>query len=250
MRKAIVFLVCAVSCFALVATSAIAQSKFGLDDIPALKNKKALNIIIETGDAHGKTIPAIEEFTKKTGVKVNVERVASSGVYGKENVELMAGTGFYDLVYVETSWTTEWSDYLFPLKDLANKYDPQKEAGLAKDLAYMSPSILVCGQAYGDQMVLPFYTFDMCMWIRQDVYDNPTEQANYKKKYGEVLAAPTTVDQLHKQAADHRYSGVWKEQLHIVSLRLLAWQSHRSSSVRLLRTIKRVRNDASLEGHD
>ena len=130
MRKGFAILVSALCLIALVASTAAAQAKFGLNDIPTIKNKKALNLIIETGDAHGKTIPAIEEFTKKTGVKVNVERVASSGVYGKENVELMAGTGFYDLVYVETAWTTEWSDYLQPLEDLAKKYDPKKEAGL------------------------------------------------------------------------------------------------------------------------
>ncbi len=200
-RRGIVILVAVICGLVLVATAAMAQAKFGLNDIPTLKNKRALNIVIETGDAHGKTIPAIEEFTKKTGVKVNVERVASSGVYGKENVELMAGTGFYDLVYVETSWTTEWSDYLYPLKDLANKYDPGKEAAMNKDLAFMSPSILVAGQAYGQQMVLPFYTFDMAMWIRQDVYDDSTEKANYKAKYGTELKAPTTVDDLHKQAA-------------------------------------------------
>jgi len=202
MRKGIVVLGCILLAFGLVTASGFAaDAKFGLNDIPNIANKKPLTLIIETGEAHGKTIPAIEEFTKKTGVKVNVERVASSGVYGKENVELTAGTGVYDLVYVETSWTTEWSDYLYKLKDLANKYDPGKEAAMMKDLAYMSPSILVCGQAYGDQMVLPFYTFDMCMWIRQDVYDDPTEKENYQKKFGSELKAPTTVDELHKQAA-------------------------------------------------
>src|SRR4030067_992807 len=112
MRKGFAILVSVLCLIALVASTAAAQAKFGLNDIPTIKNKKAMNLIIETGDAHGKTIPAIEEFTKKTGVKVNVERVASSGVYGKENGELLAGTGFYDLVYVEPAWTTELSDYL------------------------------------------------------------------------------------------------------------------------------------------
>jgi multiple sugar transport system substrate-binding protein len=199
MKRVMAILICLL--FGMVTVSSFAEeAKFGLNDIPKIENQRPLNLIIETGDAHGKTIPAIEAFTKKTGVKVNVERVASSGVYGKENVELMAGTGFYDLVYVETAWTTEWSDYLYKLKDLANKYDPGKEAAMMKDLAFMSPSILVCGQAYGEQMVLPFYTFDMAMWVRQDVYDDATEQANYKAKFGSDLKAPTTVAELHQQA--------------------------------------------------
>lgn len=182
-------------------SSAYAQSNFTLNDVPALKNKKPIHLILETGDGHSKALPIIEAFTKKTGVPVNVERVASSGVYGKENVELMAGTGHYDVVYVETSWTTEWSDLLYKLKDLANKVDPGKYAALEKEMANMSPSILATGQAYGNQMVLPFYTFDMAMWVRQDVFDDPTEKANFKTKYGYELAAAKTWDQLHDQAA-------------------------------------------------
>jgi multiple sugar transport system substrate-binding protein len=201
MKKTMSLLGFAMFLFVLVPVCVVAQdAKFGLNGIPDIANKKPLNIIIETGDAHGKTLPAIEAFAAKTGVKVNVERVASSGVYGKENVELMAGTGFYDLVYVETSWTTEWSDYLYKVKDLANKYDPGKEAALAKDLAYMSPSILACGQAYGDQMVLPFYTFDMAMWVRQDVFDDPTEKAEFKKKFGTELQPARTEAELMKLA--------------------------------------------------
>ncbi len=184
-----------------LASSAYAQSKFGLADVPTIKNKRPLHLIIESGEGHDKMGPAIDAFVKKTGVVVNVERVASSGVYGKENVELMAGTGHYDLVYVETSWTTEWSDLLFKVKDLANKYDPAKAAGLERDMSFMSPSILVTGQAYGNQMVLPFYTFDMAMWVRQDVFDDPTEKANFKAKYGYELAAAKTWEQLHDQAA-------------------------------------------------
>jgi multiple sugar transport system substrate-binding protein len=200
MRKAIALLSCALLILSVVAVSGFAaDSKFGLKDIPNIANKKPLNIIIETGEGHGKMLPAIEQFTKQTGIKVNVERVASSGVYAKENVELAAGTGFYDLVYVETSWTTEWSPYMFNLKQLADKYDPGKSASLLKDMANMSPSILVCGQAYGEQYVLPFYTFDMGMWVRQDVFDDATEKANFKKRYGYELAPAKEWHELFNQ---------------------------------------------------
>ncbi|CEP66981.1 Bacterial extracellular solute-binding, family 1 [Moorella glycerini] len=174
--------------------------RFGLDQIPEIRNKQPITMVLETGEGYSKMLPAIEKFTAKTGVKVNVERVASSGVYAKENVELKAGTGYYDLVYVETSWTTEWSDYLYKLNELADKYDPGGRQALQKELENMAPSILACGQAYGEQMVLPFYTFDMCMWVRQDVYDDPTEQANFKQKYGYDLKPPTNEKELRDQA--------------------------------------------------
>lgn len=188
---------------ALVSATVQAASggKFGLKDIPEIKNKQALNTMVETGQAWDKIMPYIKAFTKQTGIQVNVERVASPVVYSKENVELMGGTGYYDVVYVETAWTVEWSNYLYKLADLAAKYDPAGTAGLRKQLANFSPSILICGQAYGDQMVVPFYTYHMGMFIRQDVYDDPTEQKNFKAKYGYDLKAPITEKELQDQAA-------------------------------------------------
>jgi len=199
MRRLTAVMVCFFLVLGVAATLAQAQDVFGLKDIPKIKNKRALNAIVETGDVHSKLIPAIEEWSAQTGVKVNIERVASPVVYSKENVELVAGTGYYDVVYVETAWTTEWSAYLLKLKDLANKYDPGKVDAMMADLKYHSPSILICGQAYGEQMVLPFYTYHMGMFIRQDVFDDMTEKANFKKKYGYALAPATTEKQIYDQ---------------------------------------------------
>ncbi|MGQ9474313.1 MAG: ABC transporter substrate-binding protein, partial [Candidatus Caldatribacteriaceae bacterium] len=180
--------------------SGLAQEKFGLKNVPEIKNKKAINMIVETGAAWDKVIEYIKQFETATGVKVNIERVASPVVYSKENVELMAGTGYYDVVYVETSWTCEWSDYLWNLEELAAQYDPSGIEGFKEDIQNISPVLLRCGQAYGEQKVLPFYTYHMGMFIRQDVYDDPTEQANFKAKYGYDLKPPTTEKELYDQA--------------------------------------------------
>jgi multiple sugar transport system substrate-binding protein len=199
MRRGIAFLCCAL----LILSSGVvyAQAKFGLQDIPAIKNKKTLNTIVETGQVWDKIMPYIAEFTKKTGVKVNVERVASPVVYSKENVELMAGTGYYDVTYVETAWTCEWSPYHYRLYDLAKKWDPKGIEGFRSDIQNHSPSILICGQAFGNQMVLPFYTYHMGMFIRQDVFDDPTEKANFKAKYGYDLKPATKETELFDQGA-------------------------------------------------
>ncbi|MFQ6066990.1 MAG: extracellular solute-binding protein, partial [bacterium] len=163
-------------------------------------NKRPINTILETGETWDIILPYIDKFTEATGVKVNVERVASPVVYSKENVELIAETGAYDVVYVETAWTTEWSGFLYDLEELAAKWDPKGVAGLHEDLAFHSPSILIAGQAYGKQMVLPFYTYQMAMFIRQDVFNDPTEKANFKAKYGYDLKPPTTEAELYDQA--------------------------------------------------
>ncbi|MCD6574496.1 extracellular solute-binding protein [Candidatus Aerophobetes bacterium] len=186
-----------IASFSLVA---VAAEKFSLKDIPPIKNKRPINTVVETGAVWDKIMPYIEKFTEVTGVKVNVERVASPVVYSKENVELMAGTGYYDVVYVETSWTTEWAEYLYKLEDLAAKYDPKGVRGFWDDVQNHSPTILNCGKAYGEQMVLPFYTYHMGMFIRQDVYDNPIEKKNFAKKYGYELKPPTSWAEFYDQA--------------------------------------------------
>ena len=89
-------------------TEVTEEKKFGLEDIPEIKNKTAINTIVETGATFDKIVPYVQKFTEKTGVKVNVERVASPVVYSKENVELVAGTGVYDVAYVSNGWTNEW----------------------------------------------------------------------------------------------------------------------------------------------
>jgi len=166
--------------------------------VPEISNKADLNLIVETGGMFDAIVPYIEEFTTKTGVKVNVERVASPVVYSKLNVELVAGTGVYDLAYVETSWTNEWAEYLFDLRDLASQYDTVE--AFDADVVNHSPVILACGQAQGRQMVLPFYTYHMGMFIRQDIFDDPTEQAAFKEKYGYDLKAATKFSELRDQA--------------------------------------------------
>ena len=175
----------------------VEAKKFGLADVPKISNTAPLNLIVETGGVFDKIIPYIEKFTGQTGIKVNVERVASPVVYSKENVELVAGTGVYDLAYVETSWTNEWAQYLFDFRELAAQYDTVE--AFNADISNHSPVILACGQAQGKQMVLPFYTYHMSMFVRQDIFDDPTEQAAFKAKYGYDLKAATNFKELRDQ---------------------------------------------------
>ena len=70
-------LIAALVCLMLVMATGVGfaqDKKFGLEDIPEIQNKRALTLILETGEGYSKVLPAIERFTEKTGVKVNVER--------------------------------------------------------------------------------------------------------------------------------------------------------------------------------
>lgn len=178
----------------------VAEEKFGLDSIPEIENKNPINMILETGGFADIILPFVERFSEKTGITVNVERIASPVVYSKENIELVAETGVYDVAYVETSWTSEWAKYLYDLRELATQFDPGGVEAFEADIENHSPITLQCGTAYGKQMVLPFYMYDMALMYRQDVYDDPTEQADFNTEYGYDLAPPTTFDELYDQA--------------------------------------------------
>lgn len=185
----------------IAAAQTTSSERFSLSDIPPIRNKRPLNMIVETGAAWDEIIPYIHKFTEVTGVPVNVERIASSGVYAKENLELISGTGHYDVVYVETSWTNEWAPYLASLTDLARQYDPNGVEGLEAELKHFSPVLLRAGQtSTGEQMVLPFYTYQMGMIIREDVFEHPEEKANFEAQFGYPLKPATTVKELHDQA--------------------------------------------------
>jgi multiple sugar transport system substrate-binding protein len=179
-------------------TAAAVDDNFTIDDIPEIANKADLSTIVETGATFDLMLPYIAKFTEKTGVKVNIERIATPVVYSKENVELVAGTGVYDLAYVETAWTDEWAQYMIPMDELAAKYETVE--AFQNSLATQAAAPLSTCMTNGKIMVVPFYTYQTGMFYRSDVFTDPTEMAAFKAKYGYDLAPATTAQQLLDQA--------------------------------------------------
>jgi len=180
---------------------ALAEKKFGLDDIPEIKNKRPIHVALEAGGGSDLIYPFLEKFAKKTGIKVTKESHVFASLYSKEIVELQGRTGAYDLVVTETSWTNEWEDYLYPVYEMAKKFDPNGVAGLKKDLEGHDKGLLrMCSTAAGTLMGIPYYTYTMITIYRADVLEHPQEKANFKKKYGYELAPIETWEQLRDQA--------------------------------------------------
>ena len=55
------------------------------------------------------------------------------------------------------------------------------------------------GKVNGTTYMLPFYNYSMGIIYRQDLLDDPKEQAAFKAKYGIDLKVPTTWDEYRKQ---------------------------------------------------
>ncbi len=184
-----------------VALSALAlpvlADDFTLEDVPELSNKDAIHVALEAGGGADLIIPFLEKFAEHTGIEVTHESMVFATLYSKQIVELQGGTGAYDLVVTETSWTNEWEDYLSPMETLAEEYDPEGVEGFRSYIAGHDPGILRMASTRSGTLVgVPYYTYTMINIYREDVLNDPTEQAAFKERYGYDLAAPTTRDQL------------------------------------------------------
>jgi maltose-binding protein MalE len=183
------------------ALNAAAEDQFSLDDIPEIKNKNPIHVPLEAGGGSDLIFPFLQKFSEKTGIKVTKESHVFASLYSKEIVELQGKTGAYDLVVTETSWTNEWEDYLYPLEELAEKYDPKGVVGLKADLKGHDPGLLrMCSNSEGKLLGLPYYNYTMMTIYRADVLDHPEEKANFKKKYGYDLAPVKNWKDVRNQA--------------------------------------------------
>jgi len=178
-----------------------AEKRFGLDDIPPIKNKRPIRIIIEKEAGGALMPPKFEAFTKKTGVKIEYDEALFAAMYSKINMELVGETGAYDVVIVESSTTNEWAPYLYTMRELAEKFDPGGVEALRRELKYYHPVLLRTSSDYQGRLIgMPYDQYTQVMIYRKDVFEDPIEKANFKKRYGYELAPAKSWKQLQDQA--------------------------------------------------
>jgi len=166
-----------------------------LGDIPEIENKTPIHVGLLAGAVPEKILEFIDRFASHTGVPVTHEFISTTVMYPKVNLELLGRTGTYDVINPESTCINEWAEYLFTMEELAERYEPGGYERLKIDMAGHHPALLrtACDK-YGNLVALPFYYYTQCFQYRQDVYENPTEMANFKAKYGYDLAPPTTYE--------------------------------------------------------
>jgi multiple sugar transport system substrate-binding protein len=179
------------------------EQHWTIKDIPEIKNKKTIHVAFFGGPASIEkyTNVKLAEFEKKTGIKVTGEQMVHQQIYPKTNMELIAGTGGYDVIILESSCTNEWAKYLYSLDELADMFEP---GGAAAIKPYVESFDYVMRRVVSDQngkvKAVPFWTYQMGMIYRGDVFEHPKEKAEFKKKYGYELGPATTQQHLLDQA--------------------------------------------------
>jgi ABC-type glycerol-3-phosphate transport system substrate-binding protein len=95
---------------------------------------------------------------------------------------------------VDFYWVGEFTKagWLMPLDDLV--------ARDSVDVDVYVPKLMdLVGRVDGTLYMLPFYNYSMAVIYRQDLLDDPAEQAAFKEKYGIDLKVPETWDEYWKQ---------------------------------------------------
>lgn len=140
----------------------------------------------------GESLPPLEamaalkgEFEERTGIEVVIEMYEHSEAVNKVMLDLNSQRGRYDFIlqphrelgrFVENGHLESLEGYMGDSKLRDPTFEPEEQLyqSLWKEISWYE------GKTYG----FPFTALTMYMWYRQDLLDDPKEQAGFKEKYG------------------------------------------------------------------
>jgi len=152
---------------------------------------KVVRVLAVAGPETDALIKYAPDFEKSTGITASIEQVARP-LWGQRKVrELIENAGLYDVVMTGGGDDNLWVKYKAHVKDLS-KLLPADQL----DQVILKDKFTYNGKLVG---IPQYYNFPM-LFYRKDLFNNPTEQANFKAKYGHDLAPPTSYDQMYQIA--------------------------------------------------
>lgn len=172
----------------------LSTSLFALSALPAVAQEncaEADRVKITWSTIAGFYTDAMNEiksgFEGKFCATVEVVPIDNSQLYAKQVIEMVGQTGAYDVVTLESAEKAEFAEngWILPLTEFLNANHKDTVADVAP--ALRSVTMEYDGQLWG----LPYYSYTAGMTFRQDLFDNETEKAAFKEKYGYDLAVPT-----------------------------------------------------------
>jgi multiple sugar transport system substrate-binding protein len=184
---------------ALAPTAGLAQ-----DASPAWSQDFAgstLNVIAEATLNTQILEELLPDFTAKTGINVTIEQAPYDNLVQKVTLDASTSQGQYDVVslpyeflgsFATNGWITPLDDRFADSASFEPGFDP---SGIIP--ALQTASAVWDGATYG----APSNSAVMMMFYRKDLFEDPTEQAAFKERYGYDLAVPTTWAQ-YRDAAE------------------------------------------------
>jgi ABC-type glycerol-3-phosphate transport system substrate-binding protein len=136
----------------------------------------------------------VPEFTKETGIEVNLEVVNYAEMHTKLVPQLVSPKGSYSAIVVDFYWVGEFAKagWMQPLDEriVKDKFDTS---------VYVPKLMSLVGKVDGTTYMLPFYNYAMGLLYRTDLIADEKNKATFKAKYGIDLKKPATWAEYLKQ---------------------------------------------------
>jgi multiple sugar transport system substrate-binding protein len=145
-------------------------------------------------------------WEKLTGMKIKVVEAPFEELVQKAMTEHQAGTGALDIYLTSYAWVPDYvaSGLVVPINDYVAKYMTEE------DLNDIEPGHRIGMMYYEDKMWgLPADGDLFILYYRKDLFDDPENQAQFKKRYGRELAPPKTWEEYNQigQFLTDQYKG-------------------------------------------
>ena len=135
---------------------------------------ETIRILMETVPDTRYIQELLPQFEEQSGIDVEVEAISYIDMHSKLVPQLLSPQGSYDLIVVDSYWVGEFTKagWLMPLDDLV--------ARDGVDISAYVPKLMnLVGRVDGTLYMLPFYNYSMAVIYRQDLLDDPDEQAAF-----------------------------------------------------------------------
>jgi multiple sugar transport system substrate-binding protein len=144
----------------------------------------SITVLVEAG-GHGELQPIADQFEKDTGTSVTFVELPYDGLYNRLNSEFSSGSLSFDVAALDSIWLPTFAEALTPLDDMFTD-DVQSD---------LFPALITEAQVDGSFVGMPAWTNSEILYYRADLFEDPTQQAEFKAEYGYDLAPPTTWEQ-------------------------------------------------------
>lgn len=150
---------------------------------------KSITVLVEAG-GHAELQPIADLYKKDTGTKVTFVELPYDGLYNRLNSEFTSGTVSFDVAALDSIWLPAFKDAVTPLDKLFT-------SDVTSDLF---PALVKEANVDGTYAGMPVWTNSEILYYRKDLFDDATNKAAFKAKYGYDLVPPTTWQQYQDAA--------------------------------------------------
>jgi multiple sugar transport system substrate-binding protein len=131
----------------------------------------------------------VPEFTAKTGIKVEIEKIGYGDMHDKLVLQLVSPESFYNLLEVDFLWAGEFpkAGWLTDLTPYAQK--------TSLDMNDFFPSMFdLLGRTADTMPIVPMYNYSMGLIYRKDLMEDPKLQEAFKAEFGTDMTFPQSLE--------------------------------------------------------